>query len=130
MYVKFIFTYSISDERLKSLKFASVYGIIKDILYFESWKTMNCLWCDENPSEEFHIQNLKKENDLEPEYKCSKPFSELNNSTEINKIWFPETYFNISEEKKNGFGIRGNYFQFIYNFIHFTRLSLPVYCRW
>lgn len=99
---------SILDERLYQLKFASVYAVIKDINYLESWNMMNCPWCDppnciERP--ECDSSPQKSHQDASDQ-KWSSLVPKLNFKNE-DMIHFPQLKDSSHQNKASGFGIRG-----------------------
>lgn len=106
---------SITDSCLKSLKFASVLGIIKDVNYVEAWKSKNCSWCDKNDSinedtiEEYDSfdKNSEEKSDIEMEWRS--PMSVTGEEYKENEnIYLPDIQMNLNlEDKISGFGIKG-----------------------
>ena len=100
--------FSILDEPLYKLKFASVYGIIKDINYLESWNMMNCPWCDPTG----YIDRLESDSFTE-KYQQSASNHEWSSllsksSCKTNDVLhFPVMKAETPSNKAIGFGIRG-----------------------
>lgn len=109
--------FSITDSCLKSLKFASVLGIIKDVNYVEAWKSKNCSWCDKNDSinedtiEEYDSfdKNSEEKSDIEMEWRS--PMSVTGEEYKENEnIYLPDIQMNLNlEDKISGFGIKGGF---------------------
>lgn len=100
-----IYFVSISDKKLSSVKFTSIYGTIIEVNYVDSFKSRSCMWCDK--------QNFAIETDLPGiEYsQCDNDDVDwLNSSTFVadsnEKIWLPEAPSRITESRPNGFGVR------------------------
>lgn len=109
--------FSITDSCLKSLKFASVFGTIKDVSYVEAWKSKNCSWCDKNDSineetiEEYDSsdKNSEEKSNIETEWKSPTSVTE-EECKEKERIYLPDIQMNLNlEDKISGFGIKGGF---------------------
>ncbi|XP_065208645.1 uncharacterized protein LOC135837334 [Planococcus citri] len=100
--------FSILDDRLYKLKFASVYGVIKDINYLESWNMMNCPWCDPPGQIDRPECNSTPEKPAQdaPKHQWSSLVSQFSYKTE-DTIHLPRMKIDPPKSKVTGFGIRG-----------------------
>lgn len=97
------------------MKFASVVGVIREIKYFDSYKSKNCIWCSYgNAIFEATLKeptNSEVKEEIDSKHEWSDAFTVPMCINESEDLFFPNVSFNVpNDEKITGFGIKGKIF--------------------
>lgn len=94
------------------MQFASVFGVIREVKYFDSYKSKYCLWCSQG--NEIFEATLKEtpfsENEVknDADHKWSDTFTKPPNIDEDEVLRFPDVSFDLPEDEQvTGFGVKG-----------------------
>lgn len=106
------FLRSVSDSKLKYLKFASVVGVIREVRYFDSFKSQNCNWC--SYGNEIFEATLEEPPDSETNVEINSnnewidTFTVPSHANENANLHFPNVSFKVPNDQQiEGFGIKG-----------------------